>query len=52
MLDTGEYPTGMRYTRKHVEALPITKHAFHGDWNLCPVTHRFHYAAEPLMSDR
>lgn len=32
-LDTREYPTGLRYTRKQVEALPIAKHAFHADWN-------------------
>jgi len=32
-LDTSEYPTGLRYTKKQVEALPISKHAFHGDWN-------------------
>ena len=31
-LDTSEYPTGLRYTKKQVEALPISKHAFHGDW--------------------
>ena len=34
-LDTSEYPTGLRYTKKQVEALPISKHAFHGDWNYC-----------------
>jgi Rhodopirellula transposase DDE domain len=32
-LDTSEYPTGLAYTKKQVEALPITKHDFHGDWN-------------------
>jgi len=32
-LDTSEYPTGLRYTKKQIEALPISKHAFHGDWN-------------------
>ena len=29
-----------------------TRHDFHGEWNLCVTGHRFHYAAEPLMSDR
>ena len=32
-LDTGEYPTGLRYTSKQVGALPIGKHDFHPDWN-------------------
>ena len=32
-LDTGTYPTGVAYTKKDVEALPITRHDFHGDWN-------------------
>ena len=33
VLDTGDYPTGVRYTKKDVEALPITYHDFHGAWN-------------------
>ena len=33
VLDTGEYPTGLRYTSKDVDALPLTRHDFHGDWN-------------------
>ena len=33
VLDTGDYPTGIKYTRKDVEALPITHHDFHGAWN-------------------
>jgi len=32
-LDTGTYPTGIKYTKAQVEALPITRHDFHGDWN-------------------
>jgi DDE family transposase len=32
-LDTGTYPTGTKYTNKQVEALPITRHDFHGEWN-------------------
>ena len=32
-LDTGEYATGLTYTKKQVEALPIDHHGFHGDWN-------------------
>ena len=33
VLDTGQYPTGLRYTKKDVDALPITAHEFHGEWN-------------------
>jgi hypothetical protein len=32
-LDTGTYPTGLTYTKKQVDALPITPHGFHGEWN-------------------
>jgi Rhodopirellula transposase DDE domain len=32
-LDTGAYPTGIRYTKKQVDALPITRQSFHGEWN-------------------
>ena len=32
-LDTSEYPTGLTYTKKQVDALPISRHEFHGDWN-------------------
>ena len=32
-LDTSEYPTGLTYTKKQVEALPIDYHGFHNDWN-------------------
>ena len=33
VLDTGQYPIGLRYTKKDVDALPISRHEFHGDWN-------------------
>ncbi len=33
VLDTGQYPTGLKYTKKDVHALPLTRHDFHGDWN-------------------
>jgi hypothetical protein len=33
VLDTGDYPTGIKYTRQQVDALPITYHDFHGEWN-------------------
>jgi len=32
-LDTGQYPTGVKYTDKQVQALPLHRHDFHGDWN-------------------
>ncbi len=32
-LDTGTYPTGIKYTKKQVDALSITQHDFHGEWN-------------------
>jgi hypothetical protein len=32
-LDTGTYPTGIKYTKKQVDVLPITRHDFHGEWN-------------------
>ena len=31
--NTGTYPTGIKYTKKQVDALPITRHNFHGEWN-------------------
>lgn len=33
VLDTGTYPTGIRYTTKDIDALPLQRHEFHGDWN-------------------
>ena len=33
VLDTGQYPTGITYTAKDVDTLPITRHEFHGEWN-------------------
>ncbi len=33
VLDTDQYPIGLRYTKKDIDALPITRHDFHGDWN-------------------
>ncbi|MET7787919.1 ISAzo13 family transposase [Streptomyces sp900116325] len=41
-LDTNTYPTGVRIADAEMAALPLTRHAFHGDWNyalhpqLCP----------------
>jgi len=33
VLDTGHYPTGIKYTSADVDALPVTRHDFHGEWN-------------------
>ncbi len=33
VLDTDQYPTGIKYTKKDVDALPINHHEFHGEWN-------------------
>jgi transposase len=32
-LDTGQYPTGVEVSDAAMAALPIARHAFHGDWN-------------------
>jgi len=32
-LDTDLYPTKLKITKEQKEALPITRHDFHGDWN-------------------
>ena len=32
-LDTGTYPTGIKISDSEMAALPITRNAFHGDWN-------------------
>ena len=33
VLDTAQYPTGAKYAPADVEALPLTRHDFHGEWN-------------------
>lgn len=33
VLDTGTYPTGISYTPQDIDALPLQRHEFHGDWN-------------------
>jgi transposase len=32
-LDDGAYPTGVKITNAQLAALPVSRHAFHGDWN-------------------
>lgn len=38
-LDTNTYPTGVRVHDAEMAALPLTRHAFHGDWNYALVRH-------------
>jgi hypothetical protein len=33
ILDTNPYPIGLKYTNADVDALPLTRHHWHGDWN-------------------
>lgn len=42
-LDTNTYPTGVQIGDAERAALPLTRHAFHGDWN---------HAVHPLPSQR
>jgi hypothetical protein len=39
ILDTGQYPTGITYTAADVDALPLQRHDFHGDWNYSLLPH-------------
>jgi len=32
-LDTGTYDTGIKISDRQMEALPLTRHEWHGDWN-------------------
>jgi Rhodopirellula transposase DDE domain len=32
-LDPGNYPTGVRISDHQMDALPVTRHDWHGDWN-------------------
>jgi hypothetical protein len=32
-LDPGRYPEGVKVSNEQMAALPISRHAFHGDWN-------------------
>ena len=32
-LDLNDYPTKIKLTKQKKEAIPITRHEFHGDWN-------------------
>ncbi len=45
-LDTNTYPTGVRVHDAEMAALPLTRHAFHGDWNYA--LHPQHRPAVPM----
>lgn len=44
-LDTGAYPTGEQIDDAQIQALPMTRHRFHGDWNY--TLHSHHRPPEP-----
>jgi len=33
VLDTNQYPTGVRVSDAQLKTVPITRDAFHGEWN-------------------
>jgi hypothetical protein len=33
VLDPGQYPTGVKVSDAEMKAIPISRHAFHGEWN-------------------
>ncbi|WP_055629504.1 ISAzo13 family transposase [Streptomyces hirsutus] len=49
-LDTHTYPTGVRVDDAEMAALPLTRHAFHGDWNYALHPHPVPAVAEPGTS--
>ncbi len=52
VLDTSLYPKGIRIPDKDMkafEARHLQRHEFHGNWNLWPITHKFHYAPGRIM---
>jgi len=42
VLDTGSYPTGIKISGKVMQALPLTRHDLHGQWN---------YTLRPKLAD-
>ena len=52
-LDQAEYPKGIKISDQEMADLEqsrrLRRHGFHGEWNLCPVAHRFHYAGAGIM---
>ncbi|MET8422282.1 ISAzo13 family transposase [Streptomyces sp. NPDC005098] len=43
-LDTGAYPTGVKVDNAQVDALTMTRHRFHGDWNYTLHAHHAQHA--------
>ena len=48
-LDTSSYDTGVQISDRQMDALPLARHDWHGDWNLWPIGHKFHYALGRIM---
>jgi Rhodopirellula transposase DDE domain/Helix-turn-helix of DDE superfamily endonuclease len=53
-LDPGSYPAGVKVSDAQMEALPLTRHDWHGDWNytLRPETYDVHVNAAPDPFDQ
>src|SRR5260370_8485571 len=53
-LDTGDYPKGIKISDREIQNLEkqnvLRRHDFHGEWNLCAIGHKFHYARLGIMS--
>jgi hypothetical protein len=52
VLDEHPYPTGLEVTDAQMQDLEdraLTRHGFHGEWNLWPIGHKFHYALGRIM---
>jgi Rhodopirellula transposase DDE domain len=52
VLDQARYPTGVQVSDEQMtelETRALTRHRFHGDWNLWPIGHKFHYALGRIM---
>ncbi len=43
-LDTGGYDTGIKVSDRQMDALPLTRHAWHGDWNYTLRPHAYDQA--------
>ena len=48
-LDTSSYDTGVQISDRQMDALPLARHDWHGDWALWPIGHKFHYALGRIM---
>jgi Rhodopirellula transposase DDE domain len=44
-LDPGSYPDGVKVSNAQMDALPLTRHDWHGDWNYTLYPHEYNQAA-------